>query len=146
MGEGDSNGGLSRIASRGGIVSEALEVSRLSFDELAAREWLVSNGLGGYASSTVPCINTRKYHGLLVAAMAPPVRRMVLLSRLEETFFHQGRRNDLACNEYPGTIFPQGYKLLRAFSVDPFPRWAYQSDGWPWRSNSACSTGEMPSC
>ena len=51
-------------------------------EELLRREWLISNHLGGYASSTVPSLNTRKYHGLLVAAMAPPVRRLVLLSRV----------------------------------------------------------------
>lgn len=111
-------------------MSEALEISRLSFDDLVAREWLIANGVGGYASSTVPCTNTRKYHGLLVAAMASPVRRMVLLSRVEESFFHQGRRHDLASNQYPGTNYPQGYTLLRAFSVDPFPRWGYQAEGW----------------
>ena len=54
------------------------------------REWLAVNKLGGYASSTVPGLNTRKYHGLLVAAMTPPVRRMVLLSRVEESVVCDG--------------------------------------------------------
>ena len=107
-----------------------LDVSALSFDDLIAREWLATNALGGYASSTLPGLNTRKYHGLLVAAMAPPVRRMVLLSRVEETVFRDGWPFELACNEYPGTIHPQGHRLLRAFSHEPFPRWAYQGEGW----------------
>ena len=106
------------------------DVSALSFDDLIGREWLATNALGGYASSTVPCLNTRKYHGLLVAAMAPPVRRMVLLSRVEETLHRDGWPFPLASNEYPGTVHPEGYRLLRAFSHDPFPRWAYQGDGW----------------
>jgi predicted glycogen debranching enzyme len=103
---------------------------RRLLDDLLSREWLTVNHLGGYASSTVPSLNTRKYHGLLVAAMAPPVRRLVLLSRVEETLYRDGWPIPLACNEYPGTIHPDGYHLLKAFSTDPFPRWAYQGDGW----------------
>src|SRR5437667_7236675 len=99
-------------------------------DDLLTREWLTVNHLGGYASSTVPSLNTRKYHGLLVAAMAPPVRRLVLLSRVEEVVHCDGWPTPLACNEYPGTIHPDGYQSLHAFSSEPFPRWAYQGDGW----------------
>ena len=95
-----------------------------------AREWLAVNGIGGFACSTAVGANTRKYHGLLVAAMAPPVRRMVLLSRVEETVVCDGWSTPLACNEYPGTVFPRGDQSLRAFSSDPFPRWAYQGQGW----------------
>ena len=108
-----------------GITSQGLELERL-----IEREWLVGNGIGGFACSTVTGLNTRRYHGLLVAAMTPPVRRMVLLSRVEETLWCDGQRYDLACNEYPGVIYPKGHEHLRAFSHDPFPRWAYQGDGW----------------
>ncbi|HYE17118.1 MAG TPA: amylo-alpha-1,6-glucosidase [Tepidisphaeraceae bacterium] len=107
-----------------------LDVSSLSLDDLLAREWLATNGLGGFAASTVAGANTRKYHGLLVAAMSPPVRGMVLLSRVEETVFTDGWPHALATNEYPETVNPQGYKLMRAFAADPFPRWAFQGDGW----------------
>jgi predicted glycogen debranching enzyme len=102
----------------------------LDFDTLIAREWLITNGIGGYASSTLPGLNTRRYHGLLVAAMAPPVRRHVLLSRVEETVVWNSGHADLACNEYPGAIFPRGDQLLRAFSYEPHPRWAFQSGSW----------------
>ena len=51
----------------------------------STREWLETNGLGGYASSTVIGLNTRRYHGLLIASLRPPVERFVLLSKLEET-------------------------------------------------------------
>jgi len=102
----------------------------LDFDTLIAREWLITNGIGGYASSSIPGLNTRRYHGLLVAAMAPPVRRHVLLSRVEETVVWNSGHADLACNEYPGAIFPRGDHLLRAFSNEPHPRWAYQSGNW----------------
>ena len=94
------------------------------------REWLAVNYLGGYASSTVTGLNTRKYHGLLVAAMSPPVNRMVLLSRVEESIICDGWTCPLACSEYPGAIYPRGDQSLRAFSANPFPRWAYQGIGW----------------
>jgi predicted glycogen debranching enzyme len=111
-------------------------------DDLLRREWLVTNHLGGYASSTVPGLNTRKYHGLLVAAMAPPVRRMVLLSRVEETVRCDGWPTPLACNEYPGTIHPEGHQSLHAFSPEPFPRWAYQGEGWSLEKSLQLLDGE----
>ena len=54
-----------------------------NFETAREREWLETNGLGGYASSTLAGVNTRRYHGLLVAALHPPVDRFVLLSKLE---------------------------------------------------------------
>jgi predicted glycogen debranching enzyme len=99
-------------------------------ESLLTREWLDVNHLGGYASSTVAGLNTRKYHGLLVAAVSPPVRRMVLLSRVEETIVCDGWSTPLACNEYPNSVYPRGDQSLRAFSYEPFPRWAYQGEGW----------------
>lgn len=123
-----------------------LDVSALPFDEMIGREWLATNALGGYAAATVPCLNTRKYHGLLVAAMSPPVRRMVLLSRVEETLHRDGWPFPLACNEYPGAVHPEGYRLLRAFSHDPFPRWAYQGDGWAMEKSLHLLRGQNTVC
>jgi predicted glycogen debranching enzyme len=108
----------------------SLDLSQLGLDALVEREWLASNGLGGYSCSTVPGLNTRKYHGLLVAAMLPPVRRMVLLSRVEEFVRVNGWPFPLACSEYPGTIHPDGHRHLRAFGRHPYPRWAFQGEGW----------------
>src|SRR6266446_868395 len=74
------------------------------------REWLVTNGLGGYASGTVAGVDTRRYHGLLVAALAPPVERTVLVAGLVGWVSHEGQRHSLAANEYAdGTIDPRGY-------------------------------------
>jgi predicted glycogen debranching enzyme len=107
-----------------------MSISDMSFENLIEREWIAVNGVGGYASSTVCGLNTRKYHGLLVAAMSPPARRMVLLSHVEETVWTSHGEFALSNNEYPGTIFPRGFTHLRAFNVEPFPRWAYQGDGF----------------
>jgi predicted glycogen debranching enzyme len=112
------------------MAMNGLDATALPFDGLIGREWLAVNGLGGFACSTLPGLNTRKYHGLLVAAMAPPVRQMVLLSRVEDFVHRDGKAYGLANSEYPGTVHPLGYQFLRAFSTDPFPRWAYQGEEW----------------
>jgi predicted glycogen debranching enzyme len=99
------------------------------FGRATSREWLETDGLGGYASSTIAGANTRRYHGLLIAATRPPGRRMVLLSKLEETLAIRDAEHDLSCNQYPGTIHPQGYRYLRAFRLDPFPTFLYEVGG-----------------
>ena len=93
------------------------------------REWLETNGLGGFSSSTIIGLNTRRYHGLLTAAMKPPVGRFVLLSKLEETLVIAGRRFDLSANRYPGVIHPRGHEQMKEFRLDPFPLFTYQIDG-----------------
>src|SRR5437773_7462784 len=94
-----------------------------------SREGLETNGLGGFASSTIIGLNTRRYHGLLVAATKPPVGRLVLLSKLEETLFIDGRPFDLSANRYPGVVHPQGFRYLKQFRLDPFPVFAYEVEG-----------------
>jgi predicted glycogen debranching enzyme len=85
------------------------------------REWLETNGLGGFASSTIIGMNTRRYHALLTAALEPPVDRKVLLSKLEETLILNGKRYELSTNQYPGALHPTGYLLQSTFRLDPFP-------------------------
>ena len=93
------------------------------------REWLETNGLGGFASSTIVGLNTRRYHGLLVAATKPPVGRLVLLSKFEETLWIDGSAFDLSANRYPGIIHPQGFHYLKQFRLDPFPVFTYEVEG-----------------
>jgi predicted glycogen debranching enzyme len=93
------------------------------------REWLETNGLGGFASSTIVGLNTRRYHGLLVAATRPPVGRLVLLSKLEETLLIDDQRFDLGANRYPGVVHPQGFRYLKRFRLDPFPVFTYEVEG-----------------
>ena len=93
------------------------------------REWLETNGIGGYASGTVSGANTRRYHGLLVAATKPPLGRVVLLSKFEEKLIVNGAEYELSTNQYPGKIYPTGYEYLSRFRLDPFPIWTYSIDG-----------------
>ena len=100
-----------------------------SLESALRREWLETNGIGGFASSTIIGLNTRRYHGLLVAATKPPVGRLVLLSKLEETLFIDGQSFDLSANRYPGVIHPQGFRYLKQFRLDPFPVFTYEVEG-----------------
>ena len=93
------------------------------------KEWLETNGIGGFASSTIVGLNTRRYHGLLVAATHPPVGRMVLLSKFEETLIVAGERLELSANQYPGVVHPQGNLYLEEFRLDPFPIFVYKAGG-----------------
>jgi predicted glycogen debranching enzyme len=95
----------------------------------AGREWLETNGLGGFASSTIAGMNTRRYHGLLTAALKPPVERYLLLAKLEETLVVGDRKFDLSVNRYPGAVYPQGYRFLREFRLDPYPVFVYEVEG-----------------
>jgi predicted glycogen debranching enzyme len=91
------------------------------------REWLITNGLGGYAMGTVPGMATRRYHALLVAALHPPVQRMALLVRMGVTVRVAGEEYDLSAFEFmDGTVFPQGYEQLASFLLDDgVPTWTY---------------------
>jgi predicted glycogen debranching enzyme len=99
------------------------------FPLLPDAEWLETDGLGGYALSTVAGRNARRYHGLLVSATTPPTGRAVLLAKLEETLVVGGERFDLSMNLYGGKLHPRGDLLLRSFRVDPFPTWEYEAGG-----------------
>jgi len=92
-------------------------------------EWLETDGLGGYASSTLSGLNTRRYHGLLVAATRPPVVRTVLVSKLDETLTVGDETVSFAINRYPGTFSPEGDANLREFAWDPFPSFVYEALG-----------------
>ena len=91
-------------------------------------EWLVTNGLGGYAAGTILGATTRSYHGLLVAALHPPVERLVLVTKIdEEVELPGGQRLKLGVNEYQdGTIDPQGFKYLDSVSLESdIPHFTY---------------------
>ncbi len=98
------------------------------FDAASSREWLETNGIGGFACGTISGANTRRYHGLLTAATKPPLGRITVLSKFEEVIERNGRKVDLSSDQFTGVVSPQGYRLLKEFRLDPFPIWTYEID------------------
>jgi predicted glycogen debranching enzyme len=92
-----------------------------------SREWLVTNGIGGYASGTVAGLLTRRYHGLLIAALNPPLGRTLLLTKLDETVFYGENLYALSCNRWAdGTVSPHGYRHIEHFSLEgTIPVWRF---------------------
>jgi predicted glycogen debranching enzyme len=91
-------------------------------------EWLETNGLGGWASSSISGCNTRRYHGLLIAATNPPTERMALLSKLNEAILIGDKRFELGTNDYGDVIYPQGFNHLQDFTKEIFPEWIFEVD------------------
>ncbi|AHJ27540.1 glycogen debranching enzyme N-terminal domain-containing protein [Nodularia spumigena CS-584] len=99
--------------------------------DLDTREWLVTNGLGSFASGTISDVRTRTYHGWLFAATNPPSGRTLLFSHLEASLEVSGRLIALGTNFWGnGQISPQGYKFLHSFDINPVPKWIWQQDNW----------------
>jgi predicted glycogen debranching enzyme len=111
------------------------------------QEWLLTNGLGGYASSTVLGMNTRRYHGLLVAATVPPVGRVMTVNRIGESLVLDNKSEslDFSVNTFRNSIFPRGDQYLTKFDLDETARWEYEIEGVkitkeiqiPWLKNVA---------
>ncbi|RLI20035.1 glycogen debranching protein, partial [Candidatus Bathyarchaeota archaeon] len=99
------------------------------FEDSICKEWIITNGLGGYASSTVLGLNTRKYHGLLVAAFNPPVNRHVLLEKLDEEIIFENEVFPLYSNEFKHGIIPEGFSFLQDFYLNPTPTYRYNVEG-----------------
>jgi predicted glycogen debranching enzyme len=111
--------------------------------ERASRlEWLETNGIGGFASSTACGAATRRYHGLLVAALHPPVGRFLLLSKLDERVTAAGRTFELGCNQFPGVVHPRGFEFLDTFRRDVFPQFEYSFGDVRLRKTIAAIDGE----
>lgn len=98
---------------------------KLTLEEGIKHEWLITNGIGGYAASTIVGINTRKYHGLLVASFTPPARRHVILSKLDESVEIENNKYDLysnMCQNYIST----GYQYQEEFEKEYIPIFTYK--------------------
>jgi len=103
-----------------GLEIPLVDISARSPDD--RREWLLTNGLGSFASASIWGANTRRYHGLLIAALEPPVRRTLLLARIDELLDGE----ELATNYWTsGAVSPEGYKRLVAFTIYPTPTWVF---------------------
>jgi predicted glycogen debranching enzyme len=92
-----------------------------------SREWLVTNGIGGYAFGTVAGLETRCYHGLLIAALNPPLGRTLLLAKLDERAAYRGEQFQLATNRWVGgEVLPQGFRLVERFRLEgTTPVWTF---------------------
>jgi len=95
------------------------------FERASQLEWLETNGLGGWAGSSVIFANTRRYHGMLVAAYPGRTERTVLVAKLDETVAGV----DLATNRFPNAIHPRGFEHLVSFERGIFPVWEYAVGG-----------------
>jgi predicted glycogen debranching enzyme len=92
-----------------------------------AREWLVTNGIGGFACGTIAGTLTRRYHGLLVAALRPPLDRTLLVSKIDEIVEYNGETYALGANRWAnGAIDPRGYAYIERFRLEgTLPAWTY---------------------
>jgi predicted glycogen debranching enzyme len=96
-----------------------------------AQEWLLTNGMGAFASSTVVGCNSRRYHGLLCAATQPPVGRIMTLNRVGELLFLDGKTEflELSVSQFGQNFHPRGDKFLRRFHLDRTAKWEYEVEG-----------------
>jgi predicted glycogen debranching enzyme len=97
-----------------------------SVREALQLEWLDTNGIGGYASSTILNCHTRKYHGLLVSNLLQPEGRFVLLSKIEDSLIAGDKEFFLTSHKYPGTFHPAGAQYLYEFRQDLYPHFIYR--------------------
>lgn len=93
------------------------------------REWVLPNGLGGYAMGTASGVNTRRYHAHLVAATTPPTGRVALLAAVDAFVQSGANPMGISANQYPGAVYPEGFHYLRSFSVDKTATWRYRAAG-----------------
>ena len=102
-----------------------LEKDEINLENGLQKEWIITNGIGGYASSTIIGANTRRYHGLLVAPLNPPARRTLILSKLDESVEIEGKKYNLFTNVGKQYI-SDGYKYIESFTKDILPIFKYQ--------------------
>ena len=102
-----------------------LTKKQINLEKGLEKEWIITNGLGGFASSTILNCNTRKYHGLLIAPLTPPARRFLILSKVDECINIKGEDFPLYTNICPNYI-SDGYKYLESFEKDYIPIFEYK--------------------
>lgn len=112
-----------------------------NLDIASRREWLLTNGIGGYAMGTVAGANTRKYHGILVAAINPPADRMALLASIEAFVETDGLPIGLSTNLYQGSVYPEGYQFIESFAAGEHVEWVYRVHGATIRKRVALQQG-----
>ena len=104
------------------------EKDDLKLENGIQKDWIITNGIGGYSSSTILGINTRKYHGLLVAPLNPPAKRYLILSKVDECFESEGIQYPLYANMGKHYI-TQGFQYLTSFVKEYVPIFTYEMAG-----------------
>ena len=102
-----------------------LSKKQINLEDCMKKEWVITNGIGGYASSTAIGLNTRRYHGLLVAPLTPPAQRHLVLSKLDESIEIDGRKHNLFTNMCDNFV-ADGYKYLDSFKKEVLPEFTYK--------------------
>lgn len=105
-----------------------MKYEKIEFEKALKQDWIVTNGIGGYSSSSILGINTRKYHGLLVAPLNPPENRCLILSKVDESFESGGKEYPIYSNIGKNYI-SKGYKHLVSFEKEYIPIYTYEVDG-----------------
>ncbi len=98
-------------------------------DKASSFEWLEKNNKGIYSSSTAIGMNTRREHGLFVVPDQTLEKKVVLLSKFEESIFIENRLHEISTNTYSSGVFPSGYTYLKNFKMKPFPTSIFEIEG-----------------
>ena len=96
------------------------------YDAATSREWLETNGIGGFASGTISGSNTRRYHGLLTAATRPPLGRITTVSKFLETLTVGNEIAELSASRFSGNVDTRACRFMSHFRLDPFPVWTFR--------------------
>ena len=102
-----------------------IETKDIALKEGLSKEWIITNGIGGYSSSTILGINTRKYHGLLIVPLSPPARRFLVLSKLDESIEIDNNKYNLYSNMCKNYI-SEGFKYQTEFEKEYIPIFTYK--------------------
>lgn len=100
-----------------------------TFAEGVEREWVITNGIGGYCGSTIINASARMHHAYMVASLHPPVERYAVLNKIDETLVIDGKTFSFATNQRPGGWNDEGQKYLQRFVYDELPHFTYQAEG-----------------
>src|SRR5688572_19260289 len=100
------------------------------YDAATGREWLETNGIGGFASGTISGSNTRRYHGLLTAATRPPLGRITTVSKFLETLTVGNEIAELSASRFSGNVDTRACRFMSHFRLDPFPVWTIEAGGF----------------
>lgn len=107
------------------------------------KEWILTNGIGGFAMGTVAGANERRYHGYLIAAVQPPAERMLLLGTIDATIQGDGNPHGISCNQYSGTYYPDGHLSMTSCLIsNEFVIWDFEVEGMKARRSLTIHPGE----